>query len=164
MNVGAFTTNFTFQQTSAAADGMTFAIENSPSNVNALGGNGAGLGYSSLTKSVAIKFDLYSNAGEGPDSTGLYQNGATPTTPFVDLSSTGINLHSGDVMAVQITYDGTTLTMTITDQVTAATYTTSWAVNIPSIVGGSTAYVGFTGGTGGLVATQNVLTWTYTSD
>jgi hypothetical protein len=80
------------------------------------------------------------------------------------MSSTGINLHSGDVMAVHIVYDGTTLTMTITDTVTAATYTTSWTVNIPSIVGASTAYVGFTGGTGGLVATQNVLTWTYTSN
>ncbi|WP_263360177.1 chitobiase/beta-hexosaminidase C-terminal domain-containing protein [Acidicapsa ligni] len=164
MNVTAFTTDFTFQQVNASADGMTFAIENSPSNVNSLGGNGASLGYGGITNSVAIKFDLYNNAGEGADSTGLYQNGAAPTTPSIDLSSTGINLHSGDVMAVHIVYNGTTLTMTITDQTTAATYTNSWPINIPTVVGANTAYVGFTGGTGGLSATQNVLTWTYNSN
>jgi len=47
-----------------------------------------------------------------------------------------------------MTYDGTKLTMTITDTVTNATFTTSWTINIPAIVGGNTAYVGFTGGTG----------------
>jgi len=30
-------------------------------------------------------------------------------------------------------------------------------------VGGNTAYVGFTAGTGGLSATQQVLNWTYSS-
>ena len=51
--------------------------------------------------------------------------------------------------------------MTITDTVTQATYSTSWAIDIPATVGGDTAYVGFTAGTGGLTSTQNVLTWTY---
>jgi hypothetical protein len=64
-------------------------------------------------------------------------------------------------MAVQLVYNGTTLTMTITDTVTQATYTTSFTINIPSTVGGNTAYVGFTGGTGGLTATQEILAWTY---
>jgi hypothetical protein len=58
-------------------------------------------------------------------------------------------------------YDGTTLTLTITDLVTTATYTTSTVINIPATVGGNTAYVGFTGGTGGYTATQKILTWTY---
>ncbi|MFY9937842.1 MAG: hypothetical protein WAK33_13260, partial [Silvibacterium sp.] len=94
---------------------------------------------------------------------GLYTDGAVPTVPAVNLSSTGINLHSGDTMAVQLVYNGTTLTMTITDTVTQATYTTSFTINIPSTVGGNTAYVGFTGGTGALSATQTILTWTYTN-
>ena len=37
----------------------------------------------------------------------------------------------------------------------------SQAINIPQSVGGNTAYVGFTGGTGGLSASQKILTWTY---
>ena len=59
----------------------------------------------------------------------------------------GVNLHSGDIMKAHMTYDGTTLTLTITDTVnTAQTFTTSWPINIPSTVGGNTAFVGFTGG------------------
>jgi hypothetical protein len=159
--VGNFITNFTFQQLNASADGMTFAIQGN--NIWALGDGGGGLGYEGIANSVAVKFDLYNNAGEGIDSTGLYTDGAAPTVPSVDLSTTGINLHSGDIMDAQLVYDGTNLTMTLTDTVTNATVTEVFPVNIPSIVGSSTAYVGFTGGTGGLAATQNVLTWTYTS-
>jgi hypothetical protein len=110
---------------------------------------------------VAVKFDLFNAGGEGLDSTGLYTDGAIPTVPAIDLSSTGIDLHSGDTMAVQLVYDGTTLTMTITDTVTQATYTTSFTINIPSTVGGNTAYVGFTGGTGSATANQAILAWTY---
>jgi hypothetical protein len=128
-----------------------------------LGYAGAGLGYQGIPSSVAVKFDLYSNAGEGVDSTGLYSAGVAPTVPSVDLSSTGINLHSGDVMHAHMVYNGTNLTMTLTDTVTSATVTEVFPVNIPSLVGGTVAYVGFTGGTGGMGATQNVLSWTYTA-
>ncbi len=159
--VGTFITNFTFQQLNAAADGMTFTIQGE--NINALGYSGGGLGYQSIPTSVAVKFDLYSNAGEGPDSTGLYTNGASPTVPAIDLTPTGVNLHSGDIMNAQLIYDGSELTLTLTDTVTNATATESFAINIPSTVGGSTAWVGFTGATGGSSATQNVLSWTYVS-
>ena len=159
--VQSFMTNFTFQQLNATADGMTFTIQGS--GIWALGDGGGGLGYQGIGNSVAVKFDLYNNAGEGSDSTGLYTDGAIPTVPAIDLSSTGINLHSGDIMDAQLVYDGTNLTMTLTDTVTNATVTEVFPVNIPSIVGGNTAFVGFTGGTGGTTATQNVLSWTYVS-
>jgi hypothetical protein len=159
--VGTFTTDFTFQQLNATADGMTFTIQGS--SVWALGSGGGGLGYQGIPSSVAVKFDLYNNAGEGTDSTGLYTGGAAPTVPSIDLSSTGINLHSGDTMHAHMVYDGTNLTMTLTDTVTNATVTEVFAVNIPSMVGGTTAYIGFTGGTGGFSATQNVLSWTYSA-
>src|SRR5271155_1473840 len=159
VNIQAFTTDFTFQLSNPSADGMTFTIQNV--GTGALGGAGGSLGYDGIGESVAIKFDLYSNAGEGPDSTGLYTDGAAPNVPAIDLSSTGINLHSGDPMAVNITYNGTNLSLTITDTVTLATWSDTFAVNIPAIVGGDTAYVGFTGGTGGLTSTQRILTWTY---
>ena len=38
-----------------------------------------------------------------------------------------------------------TWTMTLTDMTTAATFTTSWAINIPGTAGANTAYGGFTG-------------------
>jgi hypothetical protein len=161
VNVQAFTTNFTFQLTSAVADGFTFAIQNNNSTI--VGASAGNLGYGYIPSSVAIKFDLFNNQGEGSDSTGLFTNGTPPMTPAVDMTSSGVNLHSGDTMAVQLVYNGTTLTMTITDTVTKASFSTSWTINIPSTLGSNTAYVGFTGGTGYSTAVQKILTWTFTT-
>jgi hypothetical protein len=158
--VGTFSTDFTFQQLNATADGMTFTVQGG--GIYVLGNGGGGLGYQGIPSSIAVKFDLYNNAGEGIDSTGLYTGGVSPTVPSVNLSSTGINLHSGDIMHAHLVYDGTNLTMTLTDTVTNGTATEVFPVNIPSLVGRTTAHVGFTGGTGKSAATQNVLSWTYT--
>ncbi len=161
VNVQQFTTDFTFKQTAATADGFTFTIQNV--GLTALGVAGGGLGYQGIGTSVAVKFDLHNGGGEGSNSTGFYTNGASPTLPALDMTSSGVNLHSGNTMGAHLVYDGTTLTLTITDQVTTASYTASTAINIPATVGGNTAYVGFTGGTGGETATQSILSWTYSN-
>jgi hypothetical protein len=171
VNIQRFTTNFSFQitgGTNPTADGFAFVIQGNTST--ALGPPGGGLGYgpagfggTGIPNSVAVKFDLYSNSGEGTDSTGLYVNGASPTLPAVDMTSSGVNLHTTDAFNVQISYDGTNLSMTITDATTNATFTQAWPINIPSTVGGNTAFVGFTGGTGGLTAIQEIIGWTMTS-
>ncbi len=160
VNIQTFTNDFTFQLTAGAntADGFTFTLQGN--NTAALGANGGELAYTGIGKSVAVKFDLYDNAGEGSDSTGIFLNGVSPYTPAVDLTSTGIDLHSGHVFQVHMTYDGANLAMTITDGTTNATFTKTWAVNISGAVGGTTAYAGFTGGTGGLTAAQQILSWT----
>ena len=156
VNVTNFTTQFSFTQlpgTATTADGMTFTIQGVAPT--AVGGTGGGLGFAGTTKSVAIKFDLYDNAGEGPNSTGLYLNGVQPNAVnSINLTGTGIDLHSGHAFAVTMSYNGTTLTVTITDTVTLAAATQNYTVDIPTIVGAGTAYVGFTGGTGGLTAVQ----------
>ena len=159
VNIQQFTTNFTFQLSNPSADGITFTIQgNGPTS---LGGVGGQLGYGGIPDSVAIKFDIYNSAGEGSDSTGLYINGAIPTTPAIDLTPTGINLHNGDYFNATLTYDGSNLTLTLTDAITLATWSHVFVVNIPAIVGGNTAYVGFTGGTGGLTSSQKLTSWTY---
>ena len=166
VNIQSFTSTFTFQLTNPNADGMTFTIQNA--STSALGPMGGGLGYGpgspgappGIGKSVAVKFDLYNNAGEGVNSTGLYTDGASPTVPAITLGG-GVNLHSGDVFQVRMSYDGANLTMTITDTTnTSETFTTSWPINIPSTVGGNTAFVGFTAGTGSNTAVQQILSWT----
>ena len=170
LNIQAFTTNFTFQLTSATADGFTFTIQDA--GTTALGNLGGGLGYGvnpnggttgGIGKSVAVKFDIYSNSGEGSDSTGIFTDGAAPTNPAVNLTSSGIVLSSGDTISAQLVYTGTTLTLNLTDTVTSKTFTQAFTINIPSTVGANTAYVGFTGGTGGGTAIQNIKTWTFTS-
>jgi hypothetical protein len=161
VNIQSFTTDFVFQLSNPAGDGITFTIQNNPRGAAALGGRGGSLGYQGIGKSVAVKFDLTNNHGEGPNSTGLYTDGASPTVPSIDLTNSGINLHSGDYIAVHLTYDGTDLNMTLTDQITEASWSTSFPVNIPAVIGSNTGYVGFTGGTGTNTASQKVTYWTY---
>jgi len=170
INIQSFTNDFSFQLSNASGDGFTFTIQGT--GTTALGPLGGGLGYGpdqpggtpGIGKSVAIKFDLYSNAGEGTDSTGMYTNGASPTVPAIDMTSSGVVLLSGDIFKVHMTYDGTTLKWTVTDANNPSqTFTTSQAINIPSTVGGNTALVGFTGGTGGATAIQEIINWTYAS-
>jgi hypothetical protein len=175
VNIQSFTTDFSMQLSNAVADGMTFTIQNV--GPTALGPAGGGLGYgpdlplnpeaspnTPIAHSVAIKFDFFSNAGEGNDSTGLYINGASPTTPAIDLSATGILLNSNDTMTVHLAYDGTNLAMTITDAVANKTFTQTWPINIPQTIGSNTAYVGFTGATGGSSSSQKIESWSFTSN
>jgi hypothetical protein len=181
VGVQNFTSNFTFQitpGTSPMADGMAFVIQGD--GPKALGPTGGGLGYGAdtvgvgggLPRSLAIKFDFFNNSGEGINSTGIFTGGRSPTVrqpglsagfpdTSISLDGTGINLASTHPFAVNLSYDGTTLTETITDTVTSATFGTSYTVNIAGLVGSDVGYVGFTGGTGGLSAIQDLLSWTF---
>jgi len=102
VNVQNFVTDFTFQITpGTTADGFTFALQGNSTAALGVAGGPLGYGLDSTTgtggipNSVAVKFDLYDNFGEGIDSTGLYINGASPTVPFVDMTGSGVDLHSG---------------------------------------------------------------------
>jgi Legume lectin domain/Bacterial lectin len=159
LSVQSFTTDFTFQLTNTAADGFTFTIQNA--GPGALGAHGGSLGYAGIGSSVAIKFDFHKNAGDPSDNcTGIFTDGAAPYGG-IDLTGTGIDLHSGDTMDAHISYDGTTLNLTITDLVTQATWSQAFTINIPAMVGGATAYFGFTAGTGSTSAIQQILSWSY---
>jgi hypothetical protein len=58
---------------------------------------------------------------------------------------------------------GPTLTEILTDTVTNATSFKVYAANIPNAVGAPTAYVGFTGGTGGATSTQTISNFSFTA-
>jgi hypothetical protein len=171
VDIRNFTSDFTFQLSGSAplGDGITFTIQ--ARGPTALGPSGGGLGYGpgspggtgGIPNSVAVKFDIYNNYGEGTSSTGVYVNGASPTIPTVSLTSSNIALSNGDTVTVHLVYDGTTLQMTITDPVTNGKYVSSKTINIPSTIGATSAYVGFTGGTGGATASQKILTWVFKS-
>jgi alpha-L-arabinofuranosidase len=160
--VGTFTAGFTFQLPTSTADGFTFTIQDAPKGTWAIGENASSLGYTGITKSVAIKFALYSDSKGGAVSqTGLLENGAAPSTQSIDMSASKVSLHSGHVLFAQLVYNGTTLKETVTDMSTGAQFTHSYTVNLASILGSSKAYVGFTGSTGALTSVQNMRTWSY---
>jgi MYXO-CTERM domain-containing protein len=167
--VTSFTTTFQFQvpsTTASIADGLTFCWQNSAAT--ALGSGGGNLGYTGVTTSVCVKFDNYMGGGEpSANQTGLFADGRAPTTAtgagdlVVDLTPFNIDIRDTLVKTVVLTYDGTTLAVSITDG--TDTYTANWPINIPAKVGAATAWVGFTGATGGLNARQEIVNWAYTN-
>jgi Legume lectin domain len=184
VNVQAFTTTFTWTANCPAkpaqcGDGMGFMII-SNANPSSEGFNYSGYSGSQFSwatcngsacpsiKSILVKFDLYNNAtgADGADLTGFYSGGVNPQPPQAEynMAPSGINMQSGDIMKATLTYNGTALMETVTDTVTGATYRNSYSANIPALVGGNTALVGFGGSTGGASVTQNLQSWTYTVD
>ena len=175
VHIANFTSTFTFSIRAGIgmADGMTFCIQaNGPT---ALGPAGGGLGYGpdspggtpGIPNSVAIKFDIFNNAGEGNNSTGVFSGGRSPTVAqaggdiLIGLDGTGIDLKSQNVLRAELTYHGGELSIAITDTVTGALFSETVSVDIPSKVGSNTANVGFTGGTGGLTSVQDIQTWIF---
>ncbi len=174
VGVGRFTTAFDFRLTGPAAEGFTFVLQGG--SPKSLGRAGSALAYGptylggsgGIDRSVAVKFDLASNRGEGSDSVGVFLNGHSPTTGGLvpsggpnDLTGSGIDLHSGHVFRASLTYDGGTLTLTLTDRQTGARVTRRYRVDAVGLMG-TTGYVGFTGSTGTQTATQDILDWSYT--
>jgi len=154
-----FTAAFTYTDaanSSRGGDGATFVLENDPRGASAVGGTGSDLGYGGqITQSVAFEMHIDSLFSP-PIGVGLGVNGSTGT-----YATTGsVNLYSGDPINVVLNYSGTTLNASLTDAITHASYSTSYAVNIGSDVG-SMAYVGFTGGEGIDTATQQFSNFTF---
>ncbi|HVE40554.1 MAG TPA: hypothetical protein VNM14_11730 [Planctomycetota bacterium] len=141
------------------ADGMGFCIQGN--GATALGGFGGGMGYAGMLKSVFVKFDNY-NVSAVYSATGMYQNGADPAPTANDINCLpNIDFQGEHDFSADMSYDGTTLTVILKDLTTNNTLTQTYTVDIPTLVGAATGYVGFCGGTGGLNAVQEVMTWSY---
>jgi hypothetical protein len=150
--IGAFSNSWIYTDVNTAgADGCTFTIQNDTRGTAAIGGNGSNLGYSTITPSFAFCLNLYN-----PNIRGFCwgTNGLRGAPPYTTTAP--VNLASGDPILVTLVYANGLITATLVDQTTADTFTTSLNVNIPALVGGNTAYVGFTGGDGATTSTQQI--------
>jgi hypothetical protein len=166
--VGKFTTTFDVRLHEGTqpdyADGFAFVIQ--PNSPTALGSAAAGLGYQGISPSVAVVFSTFKHTGDpSTTSVGLALNGAAPKNP-VDTTPSGLMLNSQDAKQIDLSYDGTTLTVKITDILQPQlVFTTSFTVNIPQVITSDTAYMGLTGssGSGGFWELEDVLSWKFTS-
>ncbi len=133
-------------------EGMTFVIQGSGSN--ALGSNGAGLGYTGIGTSVAVEFDTHQDAAEDANGNhvAVRTNGSTTT---LATTATGVPTMNNATIDAWIDYDGTANEI----KVFVASTNTKPASPVIDYVGldltgvGSSGYVGFTASTGS--ATKN---------
>jgi hypothetical protein len=168
-----FQVQFTYQETpvpnSSLADGVTFTLQNDPNGTAALGGGGGGLGYDGIINSASVQLNIFggfsNEAGTGPGTAfningGTAQNGGNPY-----MSTSPVDLTSGDPIQVMLTYVAatTTLTETLTDLTTTQTFTTSYTADLAAIVGNPSAFIGFTGGTGLFASTQTITDFSFAS-
>jgi hypothetical protein len=146
--ISTFTAAFTYQEvngSNAPTQGVAFVLQNTNQGPNAVAAAGSfGFGYNGLvgiapgsTKSAAISLELSS-----PTGTSLYTGGSVTLGGANHTSP--VNLLSGDPINVSLSYNGPILQETVSDPLTSASSSFSYLVNLPQILGGTTAYVGFT--------------------
>ena len=160
-DVTNFLAQFTYTDVSGGgADGIVFALQNS--GTNALGGGGGSLGYGGITSAVGDCFNIYSgNSGSATQFNGSITGGPalTPTKPMVDITSK----HPINVTLSYRQQDNA-MVETLQDTVTNGTLTKVYrSIDIAGAVGGNSALVGFTGGTGGVNANQTISNFSFTT-
>ncbi|HVN02835.1 MAG TPA: L-type lectin-domain containing protein [Bryobacteraceae bacterium] len=171
-NGNTFSYSFQFQMTdpnSQASDGMTFVLQTA--GPTALGANGGCLGYAGsgsdcvspytggIMPSVAVEFDTWQNSpfDLNDNHVAILTNGqlddTDPQTPYgvTNCQPAGAFgcMNNGDVWSVWINYDGASLHVALADDSSnRPPDLIDYPIDIPGILGGSSAYIGFSAGTG----------------
>ena len=149
-DISTFSASFTYRAaegTVGGGYGAAFVLQNSGAGAHTISstiGSVPLFGYApAFNQSAAISLEyLNGSVASGFYTNGLVGGGAPNTSP--------VNLFSGNPINVTLVYDGSILHETLVDAVTSASYDALYLMNLPAIVGGSSAYVGFTaGGSGG---------------
>jgi len=130
--------------------GITFAIQNASSS--SLGSSGSGLGYSGIAKSLSVGFGA-------DNSVSVNTNGVLSAS-----SVTNNAVNDGNLCYAWVDYEGVSQDLEVRLSqipVRPLAPTLAVGVNLPSILGGSKAFVGFTGATGAGGHEQDILAWKF---
>ncbi len=178
---GGFNTTFQISISGGStppADGMAFVIQNVANN--AIGGGGSGMGYTGLANSLAVEFDIFnfndlernnnhiavqSNGAQGnmwePEFTlplGQGNNAQVIATPPLIGAPRTVRVEYRPGTRFTVFYEGTQI-INLANFNLAAVPTTRGPESILDANGA--VWVGFTGATGGLNASQRVLSWSF---
>ncbi|MFN5532196.1 MAG: lectin-like domain-containing protein, partial [Planctomycetaceae bacterium] len=157
-----FVVNFTYTGQADGADGVALVFQNSSSGKSAVGAPGSGVGYLFIADSLALVLDIYGEDGAGGSGMSIATGGSIPT--LVDTSP--LARDSGHAIDVRLSYDpvAQTVIVLLEDTVTNQQHISVTSnIDLASLVGASSAYLGFTGATGGITATQTISNFTWSA-
>ena len=139
------------------ADGLVFVVQPVSSSI---GGAGGGMGYAGISPSVGVEFDTWLNGWDpSTNHLGIDTNGNVAS---VITSSPGARLDDGNLWYAWVDYDGTTLDVRANQTtVRPVLPNLSLAIDLPSVIGTTSAYVGFTAGTGAAYGNHDIVSWEY---
>jgi hypothetical protein len=111
--------------------GVTFAIQNSPQGLNAIGSGGVGLGYAGIVQSLAVTIE--NDTGPGLTFCGVYMDGVMGGSSMSIAPVSAFTLQDIDV---DIAYSGSLLSVTMTQG--SNVFSQSFFIgSLASILGGS---------------------------
>lgn len=152
--------------TSAGADGLALVMQRV--GATALGGNGEALGYgqrggsAAIGTSVVVEFDTFANSWDpNTNHIGLNLNGSLTSLVTTNVADA---FDSGLIWSVWVDYNGTALEVRASNNgVRPVSATLSQALDIASTIGGSTAFIGFTGSTGSAYGTHEIVAFAFST-
>jgi hypothetical protein len=157
----SFKTRFEYEVASGgiAADGLAFVVQNEGSE--ALGGSGHEIGYGGLEKSVEVELDYYPNTDEADPPfghVGVMKKGNA--NRHLKLEGPPFSLVGEGTVWISYKARKHKLRVTVADGLDTAKPPPllKAKVNMRRVVG-RRAYAGFTAATGGLGASNDVLSW-----
>jgi hypothetical protein len=165
----SFQSKFQFKasggQGTNGADGFTLVLQNSNSGKTALGASGGSLGYGGIDRSVAIEFDSYDNGTSDIDNNhiSILKNGSTSNA--VASKTAGVDLNGGGILTAWVDYAAGSKQLSVylsNNGTKPGSATVSTNIDLAGTIG-SQFFVGFSGGTGGLFNTQEILNWQFNS-
>ena len=182
--IGQFYASFVYHyngsnsQSFGPGNGFSFILQNDPRGLKALGTSGYGNGQQgdtgTIQPSAAVEFGLFTGFSQNrgtqlafngdPGTSGTFRD--TSPVKLVGANANSDDYAASDPIAVTLSYDGATLTESLTDTVTYASYATTYSVALAGFgaAGSNYAYVGFTGGTGAAVADQTITNFIFSNN
>ncbi len=153
------------------ADGFVFVLQSAGDR--ALGAGGGFLGYGGILSNVGIEFDTYSNHGQHRGDTFINDSDGNHVGINVDgfpesleTAVVPTRLNNGEVWWAWIDYDGQNNELSVRlseTQERPNDALLSAEIDLPDVLGGTAAWVGFTAATGGGYQKQDILSWQFRS-
>lgn len=164
--IDGFQASFTYQLSAGNADGAAFVLQNDPRGPAAYGVGAGGLGYSGLTPSAGLLLNIFAGSPGGrgilfaTNGVGVLDGNGHPTgSSFVPMPN--LSPGSGYPLYVSLLYSNHILQCSFADEFNYH-FVTNYPVDLPALLGGDSAWVGFTAACGNFISLQLISDFSFT--